>query len=478
MNQQSEKKVPVKVPVRNVAPARMLDRMPPNSPEAESGVLGCMILDPEIAGNSAVEKIGLDGEAFYDLRHQEIYKVLARIITDGNSLSQGVFDIGRLIIELRKNQMLERVGGIAKLIDLQNNSTPSAANLPYYLGVLMDKARLRKLMQVCVNGTHKVHEHEGEVDDCISDVERDILAIRTGAATGWTNLASALANLTDKYDRQCRGEYTGGINTGLLDLDKELGFFEPQNVVVIGARPSVGKTSMALNIVQHAVFNLGIPSAVFSLEMSSEELLHRTVCTMAEIDNLAIKEQRATVGDIQKMTVQMAKVRKAPLHICDSGGLTIGKIIGMARAIVRLHGVKLLVIDYLQLIRPGKSKSKGLREDITLISNAIKQLAKELHIVIILVSQLNRDSENEGRAPSARDLRESGAIEQDADVIVLLHQDPKERGKVIAGVEKNRNGRSGGKVSLTWIPQYTKFQNFSPVSANDVPEAGNQEYAD
>lgn len=447
----------------------MQDRLPPHSPEAERGVLGCLLLDQtNKSANEAVLKLGPDGEAFYDLQHRSIYEAAVSLIDKGSHV-----DYVTLSESLKAKQTLEQCGGLTYLMTL-GSELASTENIGQYLSILQEKAQLRKLLQTCHNLIGSVHDAEEPASALITNAEKKILEVRGRARTGWSDNRNVLQQLTCNYEAMQRGEMLG-ITTGLTDLDKVLSGLHPQNVVVVGARPSVGKTSFAMNLVEHVVFDLGIPSAVFSLEMSTEEIMHRMVCTMARVDNTAVRERRATEGDITHMTLAMSKLVQAPLYICDKGGLTLGTIVAMARGVVQSHGVKFMVIDYLQLLESGKKGVSGLREEITRVSNGLKQLAKELNVVIVVVSQLNRESESEKRAPAMRDLRESGAIEQDADVIMLLHQE--EPGQVIVGVEKNRNGRVA-KVPVTWIPQYTKFLNFAKVSEEDIPADSRQAYPD
>jgi replicative DNA helicase len=451
-----------------------VDRLPPHSPEAEQGVLGCVLLSPNDCVGECVEKFKAGAEVFYDLRHRAIFETLVEMYDEREGI-----DLITLQQRLKNKQRLDEVGGLSYLGSLPD-AVPSAANLAYYTDIVLEKYVLRKMIQTCTEVVGRVYEHEGEVDSLLDEVERDILRISETRVEGKTDKIKHLVNkaintIEDYHQRQ--GMLTG-IGTGFTDLDKMTSGLHGGEMVVIAARPSMGKTSLAMNIAEHAAVEEKLPVGVFSLEMTSESLVLRMLCSRARVNLRNVREGFLAERDFPKLTESAGKLANAPLFIDDSSGLSILQLRAKARRMSQQYGIKLFIIDYLQLLNSTARRAENRQQEIADISNGIKSLAKELNVPVIVLSQLNRELEKDkDRKPRLSDLRESGAIEQDADVVCLLYKPSREDDD--AGEEadatpvnlliaKQRNGPTGD-VHLTFLKQYTRFESAAKISDDAVP---------
>lgn len=447
-------------------PQSSSDRLTPHSPEAEQSVLGCILLSPNECMAECIEK-SKGAAVFYDLRHQAIFDTVAKMFA-----SREAVDVITLQQRLKDGGRLEEVGGISYLAALPD-TVPSTANLGYYLDIVLEKHQLRKVLQACARGADRVYNHEGKVEALLDEFERDVMAIRrdfAGAGQGEVDLKTALCENIDEYEAAMRDGKPPGVRTGFHDLDKLIGGLKPQQLVIIAARPSVGKTALALNIAEHVAIEDRLPVGFFSLEMSGRELIHRLTCGRARVDGSVLNEGRMREQDFKAVTVAQGQIANAPLFICEQGGLTLAQLTARARRMVQQHQLKLLIVDYLGLVRSGE-KGRSRYEDITLVSNGLKALAKELNLPLIALAQLNRDTEKENRAPRLSDLRDSGAIEQDGDIIGLLHRDENQTDdtqRVSLILAKQRNGRTG-KVELKFRRAFTRFENNNSFSTEDFP---------
>src|SRR6266404_2765374 len=471
---------PVKRPARPrpaLADVTKVDRLPPHSPEAEQGVLGCVLLSPNECMGECIEKLKAGPEVFYDLRHQTIFSTLAEMY-DGRE----AIDVITLQQRLKDKQRLEEVGGIAYL-SLLPDTVPSSANLSYYLDILQEKYLLRRMIQTCTSVVSRVYDFEGEVDALMDEVERDILRISESRVQSHTAaikelVKKAINTIEDFHQRQ--GVLTG-IGTGFTDLDKMTSGLHGGEMIVIAARPSMGKTSMAMNIAEHVSIEQRLPVGVFSLEMTSESLVLRMLCSRSRVNLRNVRDGFLAERDFPKLTGAAGKLANAPLFIDDTAGLSILQLRAKARRMHQQYDVKLFVIDYLQLLHSTARRAENRQQEIADISNGIKSLAKELSVPVIVLSQLNREMEREkNRKPRLSDLRESGAIEQDADVVGLLYKpssDEDENGApqpeedavpVNLLIAKQRNGPTGD-VNLTFLKSYTRFESAAKVSDEDVP---------
>jgi len=465
---------------KNISPSDSikLDRLPPHSPEAEMGVLGCALLSPNECLGECIEKLKDDGaEYFYDLRHQTIYEMLAGMFD-----AKEAIDIITVQQKLKDKQLLDQVGGIAYLSQLQD-AVPSAANLSYYLDIVREKYLLRKMISVCTEVVGRVYDYEGEVDALMDEVERDVLRISESRAQGGIMGTKELVNkaigtIENFFSR--KGTLTG-LATGYPDLDRMTDGLHGSEMIVIAARPSMGKTSLAMNIVEHVALEDKLPVAVFSLEMSAEALVMRMMCSIARVNLRSIREGFMSESDFPKLTSAAGRLANAKLFIDDSAGLSILQLRARARRLAQQHGIKLFVVDYLQLLHStGRRSQENRQQEIADISSGIKALAKELKVPVLVLSQLNRELERDkNRKPRLSDLRESGAIEQDADLVGLLYKpnsgDDDEVMEEADGlpvnllIAKQRNGPTGD-VNLTFLKSYTRFESAAKVSDEDIPE--------
>ena len=426
-----------------------LDRLPPHSNEAEMGVLGCALLDPNQCLGECIEKLKDDGKmAFYDLRHQTIYETLSDMFN-----ARTAIDIITVQQNLKDRQLLDPVGGIAYLSQLQD-AVPSAANLSYNLEIVREKHLLRKLITTC-----------------------------SGVVPINTLVHDAIQQIENYFGRQGQ---LGGLASGFAYLDKMTDGFHGGEMIIIAARPSMGKTSLAMNIAEHVALDLKLPVAVFSLEMSSASLILRMMCSLARVNLRSIREGFMSESDFPKLTNAAGRLSAAKLYIDDTAGLSILQLRARARRMAQQHGIKLFVVDYLQLLNSTARRSQENRQqEIADISSGIKALAKELNVPIIVLAQLNREIEKDkSRKPRLSDLRESGSIEQDADLVGLLYK-PNKRSdssestsdgdetedsdqSVNLLIAKQRNGPTGD-VELTFLKDFTRFESRSKFSDDDVP---------
>ena len=456
-----------------------IDRLPPHSVEAEQGVLGCILISPQECMGVCIERFKQGAEVFYDLRHQQIFELLAQMYDQ-----KGAIDLITVQQRLKDVNQLEAIGGITYLAALAD-SVPSSANLAYYADIVREKYLLRRMIQTCTGVVGRVYEHEGEVDALLDEVERDVLRISEERVEGTSrtikDLVHKAINTIEEF-HQRQGMLTG-IGTGFTDLDKMTSGFHGGEMIVIAARPSMGKTSLAMNIAEHVALDLNLAVGVFSLEMSAESLVLRLLCSRARVNLRNIRDGFLAERDFPKLTGAAGKLAGAPLFIDDSAGLSILQLRAKARRMFQQFGIKLFIIDYLQLVNSTSRRAENRQQEIADISNGIKALAKELDVPIIVLAQLNRDMEKEkGRVPRMSDLRESGAIEQDADLVGLLYkpskdtdaeegaaQQPQEAVPVNLLIAKQRNGPTGD-VCLTFLKSITRFENAAKVSDEDVPQ--------
>ena len=466
-----------RTPRQKPAEASRVDRLPPHSPEAEQGVLGCALLSPQDCLGECITKFKGGADIFYDLRHQTIFSALVEMYDRREAI-----DVITLQQQLKDKQRLEEVGGIAYLATLPD-TVPSAANLSYYLDIVQEKYLLRKMIQTCTEVVARVYDYEGEVDALMDEVERDILRISEARVQSQTTtikdlVKKAITTIEDFHQRQ--GVLTG-VGTGFMDLDKMTSGLHGGEMIVIAARPSMGKTSLAMNIAEHVAIEQRLPVGVFSLEMTSESLVLRMLCSRSRVNLRNVREGFLADRDFPKLTGAAGKLSNAPLFIDDSSALSILQLRAKARRMAQQYGIKLFVVDYLQLLHSTARRAENRQQEIADISSGIKSLAKELGVPVIVLSQLNREIEREkGRPPRLSDLRESGAIEQDADVVGLLYE-PKAGGDDEDGgaadkdvvpinlmIAKQRNGPTGD-VELTFLKSYTRFESKAKVSDEDVP---------
>ncbi len=447
-----------------------LERVPPQNLEAERAVLGGMLLEPE-AATRAVEIVG--AENFYRPAHGKIFGAMLTLFNKREPI-----DVMTLSEELRKTSDLEAVGGIAALTDLVD-STPSAANIEHYARIVLDKSILRKLIRASTDIAEDAYGANREADAILDAAEQKIFKISESRVTqGFVHIKDVLKERFEEIQRvhETRISVTG-LASGFLDLDKYTAGFHPSDFVIIAGRPSMGKTSFALNIAQHVGLLEHRPVAIFSLEMSKELLVQRLLCAEGEVDAQKVRSGFTLPKDIERLTNAAGLLSEAPIFIDDTPAISTLDMRARARRLKSEHDIALIIIDYLQLARCSE-RSENRQQEISSISRSLKALAKELSIPIIALSQLSRAVEARGgdRRPMLSDLRESGAIEQDADLVLFLYRaefydpdDPDKQGKAELIIGKQRNGPTG-IVPLVFEKRYTRFYSAAQSDAGAPPE--------
>ena len=447
--------------------AQDIHRSPPHSVEAEQGVLGSMLISPREAIAECVEKI--NEEYFYVPAHQTIYNILVDLWNAGQAI-----DLITFTQVLRDRNLLESVGGAAFVTSLFT-FVPTAANVQYYLDIVRDKYILREIIAAATESVRRAYEEQDEVNNLLDEVEQRIFAVGEDRFKGQMlsmkeQVMSTLESIEKLFEN--KGAITG-VSTGFRDLDKLTSGLHSSEMIVIAARPSMGKTALAMNIAEHAAIEVKLPVAIFSLEMSAQQLVQRMLCSRARVNLAKTRDGFLAEADFPKLTHAASKLAEAKIFIDDTAGLTILELRAKARRLKAQHDVRLIIVDYLQLLRSTSRRAQDNRQlEISEISAGLKGLAKELKIPIIVVAQLNRNPEirtGSGKGvPRLADLRESGSIEQDADLVGLLVREEyyadsdEERteleGKAELIIAKQRNGPIG-QVKLTFLKDFTRFED-------------------
>ncbi|MCK4852167.1 MAG: replicative DNA helicase [Candidatus Omnitrophica bacterium] len=440
----------------------LIEKVPPQNTEAEGAVLASMLLDREAIGKS-IEL--LDESFFYSESNRKIFQSIVKLY-DGN---EGV-DIVTLIEELKKRDMLEDVGGPAYITEMANG-VPTAANIEHYAKIVREKYLLRSLINTATRIVSESYEPSGEVDELLDRAEKLIFDITSNKereirATLMKDIVKESIETIDRsYQRK---ENITGIPTGFHELDIMTAGFQKSDFIVLAGRPSMGKSALAVTILEHAGVIEGVPCAFFSLEMSKEQLVQRMLCSLARVNAHNVRTGFFAQTDWPKLMEAAQKLSESPVIIDDSPAISVLELRARARRLKARYDIKLMGVDYLQLMR-GNSRSENRQQEISEISRSIKALARELDIPIIGISQLSRAVEQRAdHRPMLSDLRESGAIEQDADLVILLlreeYYNPTEENKGMAEVivAKQRNGPVG-TIKLAFLSEYTRFSNLSRV---------------
>lgn len=439
----------------------------PQSPEAELGVLSSYLLAPREVGGICAEK-RITGAHFYVPAHGVLFETLEAMWTANQPV-----DFITVTQLLRDKQVLDQVGGPAFITHLYTY-LPTAANVHYYLDTVIDKHTLRQMIRVCTEFAARSYEEQGAVQTLLDEAEAKVFEISKGQFQEKNfvlkeTVLEAIKSVQTLFDR--KGGISG-LTTGFSDFDQMTDGLHGSEMIVIAARPSMGKTAFAMNIAEHIAVELDKPVAVFSLEMSSLQLIQRLLCSMARINLSRLREGFLADRDFPALTAAGARVAKAKLFLDDTPGLSILELRAKARRLKSQHDIQAIFIDYLQLLRSTSRRAQDNRQlEIAEISSGIKALAKELNIPIVVLAQLNRNpesrsGESKGR-PRLSDLRESGSIEQDADLVGLLvreeyYADSDEskqaaEGKATLIIAKQRNGPVGD-VDLTFRKEFTRFE--------------------
>ncbi len=446
-------------------------RVPPQSVEAEMALLGSVMLRPDVI-HEVVDQIKSD--SFYAERHRIIYQTMLDLLNVSTPI-----DLLSLSNRLREKGELDRVGGASYLSELVN-SVPSAANIKHYAEIVEKKFVMRNLIE-CGEDINRLGYDEGnELEVLLDSAEKRVFEV-TNAPTAhrFVMLGDELAGAWERFDKlhQSRDELRG-VPTGFKDLDSKLAGLQKSDLIILAARPSVGKTSLALDIIRHAAITHNIPVGVFSLEMSAQQLVDRMLAAESRVDSWKLRTGHGFVEhDFTALQEGMSRLSKAPIFIDDAPANTILKMRSTARRLKSEKGLGLVVVDYLQLMQPTNSRANdNLVQQITEISRSLKQLARELDVPVLALSQLSRAVEQRGGRPRLSDLRDSGSIEQDADVVMFIHREDKQNkdsgrpniAEIL--IEKHRNGPTG-KAELYFDEKKTSFvtldNNFAAPAGGD-----------
>jgi replicative DNA helicase len=445
-------------------------KLPPQNIEAEQSILGGILIEND-ALNTVVEFVE-DGD-FYREAHQKIFNAMIALSEKSEPL-----DLITLTNELKKKKELEEIGGASYLASLVE-SVPTAANIAYYAKIVKEKSILRKLISTATEIVTQSYQEGKDLEDFLDDAEQAIFRISEHRVKPAFYPIKEIVKESFKVIERLyeKKELITGVPSGFKDLDRRTTGFQNADLIIVAGRPSMGKTALCLNIAQHASINAKIPTAVFSLEMSKEQLAIRMLCSEARVDSGRLRSGFLSESDWPKLTMAAGALSDAPIFIDDTPAISVLELRAKARRLKADRGLGLVIIDYLQLMR-GRSGLERREQEISEISRSLKALAKELDIPVLAISQLSRKAEDRpGRRPQLSDLRESGAIEQDADVIIFIYRDEvynpdsdhKGTAEVIIG--KQRNGPTG-KMELSFISEVTTFKDLFRGDYDEVEAEG------
>jgi replicative DNA helicase len=433
-----------------------IEKLPPQNVEAEQSILGAILIDNE-ALPKALEVI--DPDDFYKQSHRKIFQAMIELFEKSEPI-----DLITLTDNMKRQDDLDAVGGVSYLSSLVN-MVPTAANIKYHSKIVREKGLLRNLLRSATEIASRVYEDNLEAEELVDYAERSIFdisdkRIKASFVTLKEVIKGSFEMIEHLYDKK---ETVTGVPSGFKDLDNLTTGFQKGDLIVVGGRPSMGKTAFALNVAQHVGLESREPVAIFSIEMAKEQLAFRMLCSEAMVNSSSIRKGFIQKEDWHKLTAAASRLTGAPIFIDDSSGITVLELRAKARRLKMEHGLSLVIVDYLQLMR-SRGSFERREQEISDISRSLKALAKELSVPVVAVSQLNRSVEQRRPpTPILADLRESGAIEQDADVILFLYRDevynkdnPANKGEAEIIIAKQRNGPTG-MVKLTFNSSCTRF---------------------
>lgn len=438
-------------------------KLPPQSIEVEQSLLGALLIDKDAIVSIAEN---LQAEHFYRTeQHGSIYNAILKLYEKREPI-----DLVTVTEKLKQDNTLDRVGGPAYLAELVN-IVPTAAHVESYARIIKEHALRRSLIAYSAKFTNEAFDESKDVQDIIEDCEQSIFSLsQQHIKRDFIQLKDALAQSFDRLDEiQKTSGKLRGVPTGFRDLDNKLAGFQDSNLIILAARPGMGKTSFALNIAQFVAVNANLPVGIFSLEMSQEELVDRLLVGQADIDAWKLKTGKLDEKDFDKLSHAMGQLAEAPLFIDDTPGASISEIRTKARRLQSEHGLRLIVVDYLQLIH-GRNLENRVQE-VSEISQSLKNLARELKVPVLSLSQLSRAVEVRGtKKPQLADLRESGAIEQDADVVMFIYKEDPENNpeQVKLDIQKHRNGPTGD-IDLIFKGNRVKFYGMEKIRSRITP---------
>lgn len=430
----------------------------PYSLEAEQSVVGSIIMDRD-AILTASEILVKDD--FYHSQYGVLFEAVTELYNEGQPV-----DLVTLQNRLREKNVPPEISSLEYLGDLLAG-VPTSANVKYYAKIVREKSIMRRLIRINDHISDLCYQGNMQLDDILEETEKDIFSLIQSRTTGdYVPIRQIVMNALDNIEKasQTTGNITG-IPTGFADLDYKLSGLQPSDLILVAARPSMGKTAFVLNIAQYVAFHRDIPVVIFSLEMSKEQLVNRLFAMESKIDAQNIRNGNLSDADWEKLIEGAGIVGKSKLIIDDTPGISVSELRSKCRKYKLEHDVQLVIIDYLQLMAGSGRGSESRQQEISEISRSLKQIARELNVPVVALSQLSRAVEQrENHRPVLSDLRESGAIEQDADVVMFIyrddyyHEDSDKKGIAEINIAKQRNGPIG-TVNLVWLSQYTKFAN-------------------
>lgn len=446
--------------------ARVSDRVPPHSEEAERAVLGCALLDAARILDLCIER-QISPDSFYVQGHQSLFAAMLALHSDRKPV-----DFVTVVERLRETKLLDRIGGEDELARLVGG-TMTTAHAEYYIQSVYEHHLLRRIIDAARVVTEDCYKRETEAESLLSAAEESFYSLgekKTGVERTWGQLVNEEMKEVETLITEKKG--ITGVSTGFQDIDQMLLGMQKGDLIVLAARPSMGKTSLALNIAEHVALGARHqpprPVAVFSLEMSAESLVRRMICCHAEVSAQNLSSGRVGQPEHRKLMSAADALRNAPIYVDDTAGLEAMDLRARARRLKRKYGVEFIVVDYLQLMNFSKFAGEGRQRETAAISQALKGMAKELKVPVLVLSQLSRAPETREKTavPKLSDLRDSGAIEQDADVVMLLRRPCKysadkesdDRRLAIVDIAKHRNGPTG-EVRLDFEEQHTRFDN-------------------
>lgn len=435
-----------------------MDRVPPHNYEAEQSVIGAIFLEPQ-ALITASEI--LMAEDFYRTAHQKIFQTMLTLSDQGKAI-----DVVTVTEELSVKKELEDVGGLSYLTELAS-AVPTAANIAHYAKIVEEKALLRRLIRVATKIVEDGYTREDEVEALLSEAEKKMLEVANRKNAGdFQHVKDVLVDTFDNIEKlQSREGDVTGIPTGFRDLDHITAGFQRNDLIIVAARPSVGKTAFALNVAQSVAVQARENVAIFSLEMGAEQLVMRMLCAEGNIDAQVLRTGALTTEDWGKLTMAMGSLSNSGIFIDDTPGVRINEIRAKCRRLAKEHGLGMILIDYLQLIQGSGKPGENRQQEVSEISRSLKGLARELKVPVIALSQLSRGVEQrQDKRPMMSDLRESGSIEQDADIVAFLYRDDyydkesESKNMIEIIIAKQRNGPTG-TVTLAFRKEFNKFIN-------------------
>ncbi len=434
------------------------DRIPPQNIEAEQAVLGAIFLEPS---SITVASEILEPEDFYRSAHEKIFYHMLKLNDSGEAV-----DLITVTEQLQAAKQLEDIGGVSYLSELAA-SVPTAANIDYYAKIVAEKSLLRRLIKTATSIAQDGYAREDEVDELLTEAEKKIMEVSQRNNSGtFQDIKDVLVKTYDQIEvlHNRKGDITG-IPTGFAELDRMTAGFQKNDLIIVAARPSVGKTAFALNIAQNVATKTSENVAIFSLEMGAEQLVMRMLCAEGNIDAQRLRTGSLTDDDWRKLTMAMGSLSRAGIYIDDTPGIRINEIRAKCRRLKQEHGLGMILIDYLQLIQGSGNSRENRQQEVSEISRSLKGIARELQVPVIALSQLSRGVEQrQDKRPMMSDIRESGSIEQDADIVAFLYRDDyydkesENKNIIEIIIAKQRNGPVG-TVQLAFVKEYNKFVN-------------------